>query len=620
MSSDITGYGKFANKWFQSSISAIYDVPFLKGLQLKGMYSYDYDVSDNTTFQKEYSQYRYNEATETYNAFVKQSPQRLNRQYFAKNNALWNFSVNYNNRFGDHTVGALLLFENSWNKGDNFYAQRDLPLPIDRLSAGAAENQIGSMFANDSALYDLAAQALVGRFNYDYKSRYLFEFSFRYDGSAKFPPNHRWAMFPTIQGAWRVSEESFWKNSPLAFIDNLKLRASYGELGDDSSLMFQFYQGYVYPTSGGSSYGKPAGSIFNGQFVNSSSSTGVPNYEISWMKSKMFNIGLDFGAWNGLLGGTIEVFQRDRSGLLTTRDLSLPDIVGTALPQENLNSDQNRGFELELSHINRIGDFSYEVRGNFSYTRHQYKDIEEGEARSSYLRWREKNTGRMANIYWGYNDAGRFRSWDDIINSPVYISRETLLGDYIYEDWNGDGIISDLDLHPISTTNSTPLINYGITIKAAWKGIDLNILLQGVALRTISYTEMLREPLWGGTGALSQFTDRWHPADPMADPYDPNIKWVEGYYAYTGSMPLENSPFNMQNASYLRLKSLELGYTIPQKLIKKLGIKNLRIYVSGYNLLTFTKLKYMDPEHPSSNWGYIYPHNKTYNVGLNVKF
>ena len=200
--------------------------------------------------------------------------------------------------------------------------------------------------------------------------------------------------------------------------------------------------------------------------------------------------------------------------------------------------------------------------------------------------------------------------------------------DYAYQDWNGDGWINDLDVHPLATNGQVPLINYGFTITAQWKGIDLTMLWQGASKKYVVAREFLYQPLWSNTNALSDFMNRWHPSDPTADPYNPATQWVAGDYGYTGTSPNATSDFNIQNAAYLRLKRLEIGYTLPAKLLNHINLKNVRIYGSAYNLLTFTKLKYMDPEFYISNTsssgltnlGYNYPINKTFSIGLNVKF
>ncbi|MBV4009930.1 hypothetical protein KSY34_18430 [Phocaeicola coprocola] len=205
------------------------------------------------------------------------------------------------------------------------------------------------------------------------------------------------------------------------------------------------------------------------------------------------------------------------------------------------------------------------MKGNLAFTRTLNTHVEMARKGNSYLNWKENSNDRFSNIWWGYEAGERFTSWDQIYYNPIYVGRGSVLGDYNYVDWNGDGWINDLDVHPISYSGDRPMLNFGMTISAQYKGFDLNMLFQGAGMRTISYTELLYQPLWANTNALDQFMDRWHPVDPTADPYDPSQEWVEGYYAYTGSLPNQNSEFNMQNASYLRLKNSKLpilGYPL----------------------------------------------------------
>jgi hypothetical protein len=189
------------------------------------------------------------------------------------------------------------------------------------------------------------------------------------------------------------------------------------------------------------------------------------------------------------------------------------------------------------------------------------------------------------------------------------------------EDWNGDGQIDGLDEHPIGYSGN-PLIQYGLTLGASYKGFDFNVLFQGAAKAHIAYFEQLNTPLWGSnrSSALEQFMDNYHPLDPTANPYDPNTVWVPGHFPYTGTVPPTNSVANMQNGRYIRLKTVELGYTIPYEILKRVGVKAVRVYVNGYNLVTITKLKYVDPEHPSDTYGYLYPLNKSVSGGVVVNF
>jgi TonB-linked SusC/RagA family outer membrane protein len=613
---DVNGYKIYNNKWFQSQISATYAVPFVPGLSAKALFSYDYYNSSNRIYQKAYNLYNYDEQSDTYGIKENQTPATFRREFFERPGTLSQFSLNYDRTFGNHSITGLLLYEESNRQQDNFYAQRELALAVDQLFAGTGANTLGS--ANPNDIYNYINKSIVGRVNYNYKSKYLAEFSFREDGSSRFSPTKQWGFFPAGSVGWRISQEDFWKNSPaLSFINDLKFRLSYGKVGDDSALAYQFLTGYRYPSNGDSNQ-LPPGSVFDGTFVNGVQNLGIANPNLTWFNAETYNAGFDLEAWSGLLGATFNVFRRDRSGLLGTQALSLPSVVGADLPQENLNSDRTQGFEIELNHRNHIGAFTYFVKGNVAFSRTKNINVVRAASGNSQDNWRDNGNNRWNNIYWGQGAAGQFQSYQDILNSSQYVSRNAVVGDYQYEDWNGDGIIDDHDKHPIAY-NSAPLTTFGLTLGGSYKGFDFNTVWQGAANVTVSYIEQLNIPLWGGGSALSQFMDRWHPADPSADPYNPNTVWVPGHYALTGTTADVNSMFNIQDASYVRLKSAELGYSLSPGFAKKVGIKGARIFVNGYNILTFTGLKYLDPEHPSSTYGYLYPLNKTFSLGVNVK-
>lgn len=624
---DVTGYKKRGNKLFQSTFEAEYTVPKVKGLKLKALFSYDTKINDESKWTKEYSYYEYNEAADSYTGATRLGPTNLERTYNNSWSTLWQASVNYDNTFAGHHVSGLMLFEEAHGVGDNITASRNFSIPLPYLFAGDSDGQIGN--ANPNNIRENASQGLVGRFNYDYKGKYLAEFSFRYDGSSKFPADNRWGFFPAASIGWRISEESFIKDK-LTFMDNLKLRASYGKMGDDSASDYQFISGYDYPnTSGGTNNNYPTGYMFGGAYINSLGFRAVANPNITWYTVKTLNIGLDADMWNGLLGFTFEVFKRDRDGLLADRLTTLPGTFGSKMPQENLNSDRTKGFELEVRHNNKIGNLRYNVAAQLSMTRGMRCYYETNPAGNSYDYWRNRRLNRYNDIWFGYGAAGRYTNYDQIYNS-FYSNNGTLPGDYIYEDWNGDGVIDDMDKHPIATTtnpdsdwqdkNNYPLMNFGLTIGANWKGIDLNLLFQGAAMSYISYGEQLKAPLQFNGNALDMFLDRWRPVDPNAHPYNPATEWISGYYSYGATNADENSEFMIQKGNYLRLKSLEVGYTLPKQWLSSLGVKNLRVYFNAYNLLTFTGVKGVDPEKPTQLYGYMYPMNRTYNFGANITF
>ncbi|MBO9204915.1 MULTISPECIES: SusC/RagA family TonB-linked outer membrane protein [Niastella] len=616
--SDVNGYYKQKNKWFQSSVSLTYEVPGIKGLTFKGLYSYDFRDSGNKAYMKAYNLYNYNATNNTYEPVPQQTPATIRRDISQFPGSLLQASVNYNHLFGDHNMSALLLYERNIKSADNFYGQRELSLAVDQLLAGNSLNQQTNTSSN--IFYKYINASYVGRLAYDFRGKYFAEFTFREDGSSKFAVNKQWGFFPAGFVAWRISEEKFFKNiRALSFINNFKLRGSYGLTGDENTSTYQFFAGYNYPASG-SSTGTPAGAVFDGTFVSAVQSKGLANPNISWYTAKMLNVGVDVQAWRGLLGLTFDVFRRNRSGLLATQALTLPDVVGVGLPQENLNGDRTEGFDLEVNHENHLGKLNYLVKGTLGYTRTMNTTRASARAGNSYLNWNNSNftAYRWNNLYWGYGADGQFGSYDAIVNSPFYVPRSTVVGDYMYQDWNGDGQISTQDNQPI-TTAGMPTITYGFTIGAQYKGFDLSMTWNGAGKVYVSYFEQLNTPLWAGGGALEQFMDRWHPLDPTADPYDPNTVWVPGHFAYTGTVPYTNTLANASSAAYLRLKTVELGYTLPQRLLNKAGIKGLRVYANGYNPVTITKLRYLDPEHPSSQFGYLYPLDIKLTFGLNIQ-
>ncbi len=633
MTRSVSGYKDYREKQFQSSASLEYDfgtlTDVLKGLSLKGMASYDFRYDDNEFFRKSYNLYAQDELTGEYVAkeFSDHSD-RLTRENYTKWQALGQILLNYNRTFADrHDVGATFGYEAQKRKGDNYYLIGDLAFSSPYLTAlkDKTQSTFVDINSNIGSFYDLAYQALIGRVNYAYDNRYLFEAQFRYDGSSKFAPGHRWGFFPSASVGWRISEEPFFKNcSWLSFINQFKIRASYGSLGDDSDLNYEWLSGYVYPATGndgekGYYSGYAPAYLINGEMVYGVTTSPLPNTNITWLKSKTFNIGVDFEAWNGMLGISFDYFERSRDGVFGQNSSSLPTVVGASAPVENLNSDRNLGLELEISHRHKVGDFSYGLTGIVTVTRRQnLKAYGQGPYGNSYDRWRNDNlTNRYQGIQFGYESAGRYESWEDIWSYDIYKENDILPGDYKYLDWNGDGEINGLDAHPYAY-DQTPWMNYSLSFNCAWKGLDFSMLFQGSALGSYMYDEPLYS-IWGsnGGGALEQFLDRWHPVGEYTDPYDQTLQWTSGHYAFTGHSPEKNSSFNRVSTSYLRLKSIELGYTIPKLRNSSFG---LRVFVNAYNLLTFTGIKYVDPEHPDSDYGRMYPLNKTVSLGMNLSF
>lgn len=631
MTADISGYRRYKQSQVLTSGIVEYDfgtlTNVLKGLKAKVMFSYDYHLNNNTIYRKQYYQYAYDPATQTYKQklYASSAPSNLRREHYDTQQFLSQYTLSYNRDFGPHSIAAVVGMETQRRTGDNFYAMRNLAFSSPYLFNGVEEGQVAN--SATGGIYSANYNAFIGRLNYSFAQRYLVEGQFRYDGSSKFAKGHRWGFFPSVSLGWVVSEEPWFKKIEfLKGVDQLKLRASYGEMGDDSGANYDWVAGYTYPSTSGNSekgyYNQYApGFIFGSQFVYAATPMAIPNELISWYKAKTFNVGVDFDTNNKLFGFSLDYFSRKMTGLYEYRTSVFPTVIGAKPPRENANSSRNFGMELELRHHNRIGrDFVYNVKGIVTITRQKYLTaIQNGPYANAYDQWRNDHlNNRYQGVQFGYEGNGRYQNWDEIWNETLYHEKDLLPGDYKYLDWNGDGEINSQDEHPYAF-DQTPWMNYSLSIDCAYKGFDFSMLWQGSALGSMSYEEPLYS-IWGqnGGGALEQYWDRWHPADENADPYDPNTKWVKGYYAYTGHYPSANSTFNRVSTAYLRLKQIELGYTLPKwKVFPSL---NLRVYANAYNLFTITGVKFVDPEHPSDDLGRLYPLNRTYTFGVQVSF
>ncbi|MDP9080770.1 MAG: TonB-dependent receptor [Bacteroidota bacterium] len=616
----LSGYNTNTTKTFNGSFALNYKIHAVDGLKLRALYAYDNSSELLKSFIKQVNTYTYDPVTDTYNVTgARNAPTTYTEHYIENTSTTAQVSLDYQKTFFEnHNIKGLLLVEETKQNGDDFQGSRQFSLDaVDQLYAGNTLNQA----TTSTQVIPNVNQSIVGRLNYDYKGKYLLEGSFRYEGSSKFADGHKWGFFPAVSGGWRISEEPFLKNK-LSFLDNLKIRASYGKLGDDGSSTYQYLSGYNYP---GANY------VFNGTLVNGLGFRGLSNPLLSWYTSSMTNIGIDADLWNRF-HIEADFFRRQRNGLLATRVLSLPGTVGASLPQENLNSDLTKGFEFTLAYHNNIGEFKYNVSGNISFTRTKNLYLEQAAPTNAYSNWRGNNAYRWTDNYFGYKVIGQFQSIAEIKASPVEDgngNRSVLPGDLKYQDVNHDGIIDDNDVQNVGRNSNTPEINFGFSLSASWKGFDMSALFQGATNYTVSYlgTIALDGPLAFGRNGLSVFTDRWH----HADLFDPTSQWIPGKYPSTRPKGGTDRPdgwnympsdFWLKDATYLRLKSLEVGYTFPASLIGKTGfIKSLRVYVNGFNLVTWSGLNdLIDPEHTNAGYGNTYPITKNYNFGVNLTF
>ena len=470
-----------------------------------------------------------------------------------------------------------------------------------------------------------AIAGFFGRFNYNYLDRYMLELNGRYDGSSRFIGDKRWAFFPSVSVGWNIAKERFFE--PLAEkVSTLKLRASYGRLGNtNTQRWYPFYQ--TMPVgSGNSSW------LLDGAQGNTASMPGIVSALMTWETIETFNAGLDVTAFDGRLSGSFDWFVRNTLDMVGPAP-ELPAALGTTVPKVNNADMRSRGWELEISWRDQIGrDFSYGIRGVLSDSR-QFITRYPNEARTLSTYYIGKEVGEI----WGYEAKGIAQTAEEMNqwlenNRPSWGSNWGA-GDlmFVNQDTESAAINSGAntlddhgDLKVIG--NRTPRYSFGLTLDAAWKGLDLRVYLQGVGKRDY----WASGPYFSGAGgsgmwqcaAFEEHWDFWRPeGDELGantDAYYPKPGFASGGKNYN-----QVSSYFLQNAAYLRLKNIQLGYTLPKRWMEKAGLSSVRIYASGENLLTFTKMsKIFDPETISGDWGdgKVYPLLKSYSFGVNINF
>lgn len=513
--------------------------------------------------------------------------------------------VTYSRQFDKHDVGLLFVLEARNTKSSVFGAGRS------NYSVTVPELNNGSSSSTDITNYGYSAEAkqksMLYRINYGYAGKYLFEASGRYDGNYYFAPGKRFGFFPAFSAGWRLSEEGFMKN--ISWVNNLKLRASYGESGALAGSPFQYLSSYTL--SGNAA-------ILNGQALQGLAENAEPNTSITWERAKKTNIGVDAVLWGGLLTVEADYFFEKRDNMLFAPDVVVPAEYGIGLAQVNSGSMSNKGFEITLGSSYKVSnDLQFGFTGNFTFVRNKLLRVFETAA--SYNNPGRRRTGRPLNTQFGYLALGYFQVSDDLNGNGIIDPAEYPVsqpfgvlhpGDLKYQDTNKDNIINQEDIVPIGKS-AVPEIYYGFSPSVRYKGFDLSLLFQGATNRNFYMTATAAFPFENGASATKQQMDYWTPQNP--DARSPRLT----------PTPAPNntqvSSWWLLDASYLRLKTGELGYNFPLRILQKAKMQTARIYVSGQNLLTFSPIKNFDPEVGAQN-GEYYPQQKVVTVGLNLTF
>jgi len=591
MASDQSGYAKRKVNMFQTKLSFNLDIP-VQGFSLDGYFAYDIDNDFRKEFNKPWIVYIYNPATEIYNPVTASRSPRIEllEQYNYSSNIIGNLKLNYNLvEVENHKFSAFVAGEIAEDKSNWFNAERRnfTSTAVDQIFAGDPAQQ----FTNGNAS-EFGRMNLFGRISEVYRGRYMVDINLRYDGSTAFPKGKRWGFFPGISVGWVLSEEAFIKNN-LSFMNHLKIRGSYGIMGNDRIDPFQFLRTYQFTT------GQLFGTGRN-QYTGLSQNV-EPNRNITWEVAKTSNIGLDAILWDGLLGITMDAFYTERSNILTKRNAAIPQFSGLILPSENIGIVNNKGFEIELSHKNQVGDFRYSISSNMSYAKNKIVYTDEPEGVLDYQKIEGMGMGSTLNLI----VLGIYRSQSEIDNSPHWAG--TRINDLQYMDIDLNGVIDNND-RVRQNKSDIPEFTFGTNIRMGYKNFDMSMLWQGAA--------RVWHRIWLPQGVFGNVLQDVFDNRPWSG--NPNSKYPNVTYDASQVSALD-SEYNMMDASYLRLKNLELGYNFSRNSLQKLGIADLRIYVNGFNLITIDKIKWFDPEGHDSR-GRFYPQNKIFNVGLSITF
>ena len=598
---DFSGYTDDEMKFFTGSLILKYDFPFIQGLSAKASFNYEANYNYSKNWGKAVTIYNYNRETEEYSFAGSLGKNQLDESITRGIGTTSQLFLNYNKKWEEHDLGVALVGEFIENEANYFIAHREsyITTAIDQLFAGGDlnKNNYGSASQDGRANY-------MGRLNYSYSGKYLAEATFAYNASAKYMEDKRWGFFPSVSLGWRVSEEKFMKD--LSFISNLKLRASYGEAGDDGVSNYNYLTGYRF--TGGYVFGESP------QLSQGIHTKGLANPDLTWSNTATTNIGIDVSFKNDIIGFEFDCFYRKVTDVPGSRSLSLPLTFGASLPQENLNSFDNRGFELLVRHKNTIQKLNYTIEGNITYAREKWIHYDEPVFPDDVTRERKQLSGQWVNRTFGYESLGLFQSQEEIDNWKVIQDNNgnssLKPGDIKYADYNNDGILNWKDEHVIGR-GTTPNIIYGLTLSADYGGFDLAMTWQGATDFNAYFTGEAQNPFYNGSVPYDFHTDYWTPENT-------NAKYPRLYPGGATNNKYQ-STYWLQDASYLRLKTLQFGYTFPKEWYSKWNIDRLKLYVAGYNLITIDNVYPFDPE-TGNGRGWTYPLQKSVSVGVNLTF
>lgn len=502
-------------------------------------------------------------------------------------------TLSYSNTFsGKHNVNAMVGYSQESFRDEYIRGYRE-GFPnneLSQLSAGSADVQF-----NWGSASEYAIRSLFGRLNYNFSEKYLVEANVRYDATSRLPEGNRAGFFPSVSAGWKISEEQFMQN--VEIVDYMKIRASYGTLGNQNIGNYP-YQDMV--------------SLIGNYPFGSSTSSGakyeaLSNRNLKWEETTVKDIGIDFGFFKSKLSGSVDVFEKITTDILRTQQVS--GIVGLTGPTINSGEVKNTGMEFELYYQDQVGDFRYDVGTNFSTFKNELVSFGEREI-SGYEIWQE---GYPINSFYMLEWIGIFQDQGEIDANPEQ-RFDPRPGDLKFKDQNGDGVVDSDDR--VIMDGQYPGYEYSFHLNLSWKNFDVSAFLLGIEGKKYYGKKTGIQPFYQGTSLTKDWENRWTTSNPST---------TMPYIYITESLEImeQVSSYFLHDASYLRLKNVQIGYTLPKSLTQKMKINTLRIFLSGDNLLTFSDYPGLDPEGSRKDWAEQslgYPQNKVYTFGLNVNF
>ena len=594
VSSTRTGYNEEWDNNIQTNVTVDQKLDFItKGLSFTGRFGYD-------TYNSNHIYYRLWPAM--YRANSRDSQGNIIWDKLFEETSMSQTSGGDGSRH--EFLEALLRWDRTFDKLHNFSA-------VSRFTQDERiqTRNIGTDIKNSVSKRN---QGLAGQLTYNYALRYFIDFNFGYNGSENFADHHRYGFFPAFSLAWNVAEEPLVKKA-LPWLNMFKLRYSWGKVGNDNMGRFPYLYTLDYTPNIGYNWGSnlSSGTIPGIHYIQMAS----PN--VTWEVARKTDFGFDFVAFDNKFSLTMDYFHEKRTGIFIQR-MFLPDITGLeSYPWANVGAVKSKGFDGNFQYKDHIGEINWTVRGNITYSKNTILERDEENNVYAY----QYGKGYRVNQQRGLIALGLFRDYDDIRNSPKQSWGTVQPGDIKYKDVNGDGIVDDGDRVAIGATD-TPSLIYGLGASVSWRGFDFNLHFQGAGKYTFlinsGAVNAFRDGRWGNI--LQGITDnRWISSDISGtkETENPNAPYPRLSYGYNLNNQ-QSSSFWLRNGRFLRLKNLDIGYTLPKPMVNTIHLESVRIYISGQNLITWSPFKLWDPELDSSQRGQIYPITRSFTAGIQI--